>query len=45
MLLAMICHCSPHRHIIENPAIDDWDAEQNHYKNLFPPKYHYMEET
>ena len=45
MLLMLICHCSPHRQVIENPNIDDWDVEQKHYKNLFPPKYHYMEET
>ena len=46
MLLMLTCNCSTtHRRVIENPAIDDWDAERRHYKNLFPPKYHYMEET
>jgi len=45
LLLMLTCHCSPHRQVIENPNIDDWDVEQKHYKNLFPPKYHYMEET
>lgn len=45
MLLTLICHCAPHRQVIENPKIDDWDTERKHYKNLFPPLYHYMEET
>jgi len=45
LLLMLICHCSPQRRIIENPDIDHWDVEQKHYKNLFPPKYHYLEET
>jgi L-ascorbate metabolism protein UlaG (beta-lactamase superfamily) len=45
MLMMLICHCSPQRHIIENPDIDDWDVEQKHYKNLFPPQYGYMEES
>ncbi|MEN8245565.1 MAG: MBL fold metallo-hydrolase [Thermodesulfobacteriota bacterium] len=45
ILLILLCHCSPHRHVIENPDIDDWDWERMHYKNLFPPKYGYMEES
>lgn len=45
MLMVLICHCSPQRRIIENPDIDDWNVEQKHYKNLFPPQYGYMEES
>ena len=44
-LFFFICACSTNRRIIKNPELDDWDGERMRYKNLFPPKYGYLEET
>ena len=45
VVLSVPSACSTNRRIIKNPKLDDWDGERMRYKNLFPPKYGYLEET
>ena len=44
-ILFSITACSANRKAIKNPELDHWDSSRRMYKNLFPPKYGYLEET
>jgi hypothetical protein len=44
-ILFSITACSANRKAIKNPELDHWDSNRRMYKNLFPPKYGYLEET
>ena len=45
-LILTIAACSaPERRVIKNPNMNQWNAEQRRYMNLFQPQYGYLEET
>lgn len=44
-ILFNLTACSLNRRVIKNPELDHWDSNRRIYKNLFPPKYGYLEET
>ena len=46
LLIAAIAACAaPERRVIKNPEMNQWDAEQQRYVNLFQPAYGYLEES
>jgi L-ascorbate metabolism protein UlaG (beta-lactamase superfamily) len=45
ILIVVVCACTSNRRVIKNEALDDWDGRRMRYKNLFPAKYGYLEET
>jgi L-ascorbate metabolism protein UlaG (beta-lactamase superfamily) len=36
---------SINRRVIKNPELNHYDRQHGRYENLFPPKYHHLEET
>ena len=46
LLILTITACfAPERRVIKNPELNQWNAEKQHYVNLFPAKYGKLEET
>jgi len=45
LILINVSACSENRRVIKNPELDHWDSSRRMYKNLFPSKYGYFEET
>ena len=44
-VIIYVTACSTDRKVIKNPEFNHWDSDRKIYKNLFPPKYGYSEET
>jgi len=46
LLILTITACvAPERRVIKNPEMNQWDAKQRRYVNLFQPEYGFLEET
>jgi len=46
LLILVISACAaPERRVLKNPEMNQWDAEQQRYVNLFQPAYGYLEES
>ena len=45
LILAITACGAPERRVIKNPEMNQWDAKQRRYVNLFQPEYGYLEET
>jgi L-ascorbate metabolism protein UlaG (beta-lactamase superfamily) len=45
LILSITACAASERRVIKNPDLNQWDAEQMRYVNLFQPRYGYLEET
>jgi len=45
LILAITACAAPERRVIKNPEMNQWNATQRRYENLFQPEYGYLAET
>ena len=45
LVVSLTACAASYRPVIINPKLNQWDGQRGRYKNLFPPKYGYLEQS